>query len=356
MSWVRGPATVCGVLILLLACSAPAPATKPAPAAGAAPPPAAPASAAAPAPAQAAAPTAARPPTKVTICIPSRSDTIMPGFAAEFGGYYKQQNVEADIQYFSGGLVDTALTAGQCDFIFGAGGVGPLLQGVDVIVVAATINTSPAEIWGRPPIRTLADFKGRSIGTTGPGSLTWRMARYILQVNGLTPDEDVAVMSLGDSASTLGALLSGRIDAAVMFSPDTFIAKREGLDLIYKSPSSLQLVNTALVTTRRYLNANREVVVGMVKAVTDTLTRLKADREFYAAVREAFTGAPVDPSQLQDYWQSAVELYSVPPRGTHEGAVAALSLYADRPPDAELETLARGWLEMSIVDQLYPPR
>ena len=116
------------------------------------------------------------------------------------------------------------------------------------------------------------------------------------------------------------------------------------------------MVNTALVTTRRYLNANREVVVGMVKAITDTLARLKSGQAFYAAVREQFTGQTIDPAQVPEHWQSAAELDSVPPRGTREGAVTALALYADRAGDQDLDALARGWLEMAIVDQLYPPR
>jgi len=345
---VRYTSVACAALtVLLLACGTPAPASPPAPAAAGA-------SAPASAPARADAPPAPTAPTKVTVCLPSHSDTILPGAAAEYGGYYQQQHVEADIQYFAGGLVDSALAAGQCDFVFGAGGVGPLLQGVDVVVVAAAVNFSPAEIWGRDPVRTIADLKGRSLGTTGPGSLTWRVGRYYLQLNGLTPEVDVTVRSLGDSASTLGALLSGQLDAAVMYSPDTFVARREGLHLVYKA-TDVPMINTALVTTRHYLDANRPVVVGMVKAVTDTLARLKSDQAFYASAREQFTQQTIDPAEVPEYWQAAAEVYSIPPRGTHEGAVTALRFYAETAGDQDLDALARNWLDMSIVDQLYPP-
>jgi NitT/TauT family transport system substrate-binding protein len=280
----------------------------------------------------------------------------MPASAALSGGYYERANVDANILYFSGGQVDSAITAGQCDFIFGAGGVGPLLQGVDIVVVAATVNYSPGEVWGRAPIRSLSDLKGRAIGTTGPGSLTWRTARYFLQANSLTPDEDVAVLSLGDSSSTLGALLSGRVDAALMYSPDTFVARREGLDLVYKPPSTLHMMNTALVTTKRYLAANRPVVVAMVKAITETIQRLKTDEAFYAAAREKFTDSTLDPADVREYWQAAAEVHAVPPRGTHDGAVTALALYAEQAGGQDLDAVARGWLDMSIVDELYPPR
>jgi hypothetical protein len=45
----------------------------------------------------------------------------------------------------------------------------------------------------------------------------------------------------------------------------------------------------------------------------------------------------------------------VPPRGSLEGAVAALSLYAEEAANQNLEALAQRWLDMSIVNELYPP-
>jgi len=45
----------------------------------------------------------------------------------------------------------------------------------------------------------------------------------------------------------------------------------------------------------------------------------------------------------------------VPPRGSREGALAALSLYAEEAANHNMEALAQRWLDMSIVDELYPP-
>src|SRR5581483_7986657 len=347
------------LLALSLAC---APASPAAPRESAAPAStaAAPSAAAAPATqtptAPAAGPATPQPaPASIIACIPSRSDTILPVFAAEDGGFLSQQNIEANIPYFAGGQVDAALAAGQCDFVFGAGGVGPLLQGLDVVVVAVTTTYSPGELWGRPPLRTISDLKGHTVGSSGPGSLSWRTARYFLQANGLTPEQDVAVLTTGDAVSTLGALTSGRVDSALLFSPATFEAKKQGLTLLYKAPESLQLLNTALVTTQHYLAANRDVVRRMIRGITDTLVRLKTDESFYGTELNKFTESTMDPSTVHEYWQSAGELYAVPPRGSHEGAVAALGLYAEEAANENLEALAQRWLDMSIVDELYPP-
>jgi ABC-type nitrate/sulfonate/bicarbonate transport system substrate-binding protein len=347
---------IAALLTLAAACGSPSPA---APSKSTAPGNAAPSPAAAaqPAAAPTAAPVAAAQPTPATVtaCIPARSDTILPMFAAQEGGFLREQNIEANIPYFAGGQVDAALAAGQCDFVFGAGGVGPLLQGLDVVIVAVTTTYSPGELWGRPPLQTIADLRGHTVGSSGPGSLSWRTARYFLQVNGLTPEQDVAVLTTGDAVSTLGALTSGRVDSALLFSPATFEARKQGLNRLYKAPESMQLLNTALVTTQRYLSANRDVVRRMVKAITDGMTRMKADESFYGTALSKFTEATMDPSTIHDYWLSAADLYAIPPRGTHEGALAALSLYAEEAANENLEALARRWVDMSIVDELYPP-
>lgn len=313
------------------------------------------ASACGPVPPQPAAPTAVEAPTtQVTACIPSRSDTILPVFAAQDSGLLVAEHIQAELPYFAGGQVDAALIAGQCDFVFGAGGVGPLLQGVDVVVIAATTTTSPGEVWARPPLSSLADLRGHAIGTSGAGSLSWRVARYYLQVNGLTPDQDVAVLGTGDSAATFGAVTSGRVDAALLFPPDVFLADQRGLTPVYRAPRSMQLLNTGLVTTRRYLTAHRDVARAMVKAVTESMRRLAGDEDFYASELARFTQAQVDPALRDRYWHSAGELYTVPPRMGLEGAVTALSLYADQASAQDLPALARTWLDTSLVDELYP--
>ncbi len=349
-------APVVWITLAAIACAAPGPRAGPAAGpTGASPP--APAAPFAPATSPLAPESPAeRPLTRVVACIPSRSDTALALYAAQEGGYLREQNIDAEIPYFAGGAVDAAFAAGQCDFIAGAGGIGPLLQGVDVTVVAVIQATMPGQIWARPPLRTLADLKGRTLGTTGAGSLSWRVGRYYLQVNGLEPEEDVAVLALGDSTSTYGAVVSGRVDSALLFPPQTFKAPRDGLNLVYTAPPNMEFMNTGLVTSKRYLAAHRDVVRGMVKGVTNAMIRLRDDEAFYAEKMKVFTNNPdLGPEAVREWWQATGALYNIPPRGTLAGGVLALSLYAERPPDAELEAIARAWLDMSLVDELYPP-
>jgi len=84
------------------------------------------------------------------------------------------------------------------------------------------------------------------------------------------------------------------------------------------------------------------------------MARLKSDEDFYGTALSKFTETTMDPSNVHDFWLTAADVYAVPPRGSHEGAVAALSLYAEEAANENLEALAGRWVDMSIVDELYP--
>jgi ABC-type nitrate/sulfonate/bicarbonate transport system substrate-binding protein len=278
----------------------------------------------------------------------------VPAFAAEQGGYLKQYQIESQIAHFPGGQVESAFAAGQCDFLFGAGGLGPLIQGLDVVMVAATTNVPQFQIWGRPQLQTIADLEGHSVGTSGAGSQSWRLARYYLRANGLVPDEGVAVLNTGAGPSTLGALFSGRVDAAMLAGTARFEARAQGFTLLYKAPPSMQAVNTGLVTTQRFLTAHRDIVRDMVKGISETISRLQADEAFYGAALSEFTKSALEPALIREYWLATAEHLSLPPRATHEGAVLALVLYLDEDHQQDVDALARRWIDMSIVDELYP--
>jgi hypothetical protein len=86
------------------------------------------------------------------------------------------------------------------------------------------------------------------------------------------------------------------------------------------------------------------------------MLRLVSDEEFYGAEAAKLSQSTIDPAMRTRYWRNAIELYTVPPRISLEGAVTALGLYSDEAGSKDLQTLARGWLDMSLVDELYPPR
>jgi ABC-type nitrate/sulfonate/bicarbonate transport system substrate-binding protein len=302
--------------------------------------------------------TAAGPPpsqiVKATICIAARTDTTLPIFAAQDGGYLEEEHIQATLPYFAGGRVDAAFVAGQCDLALNAGGEGPLLTGADVVAVAATTVRPPFEIWARPEIPSIAGLKGHKLGTSGPGSLSWRLGRYYLRLNHLVPNTDVILVPISSAATTVGALVSGRVDAAVLSPPLTAEVENQGMRLLYAPPDDVRFIVQAIITSRRYLSSHPAVVRGVVAAAVKAMKRLQEDRAFYAAELARFTNLHVAGEKLQQYWTTARREYNIPPLATHADAVTALSLYSDAARNVDLNSLATRWLDMSIVNELYP--
>jgi ABC-type nitrate/sulfonate/bicarbonate transport system substrate-binding protein len=292
--------------------------------------------------------------TKITICIPSRSTTTLPAYAAQQGGYLAQQHLDATFPYFAGATVDVALAANQCDMEIGSGGLGPLLQGVDIRMVAVTYDRTPFQIWARPSISSMADLKGGTLGNSGPGSLSSRMGQYFLKLNNLQPGKDVALVSTGADTVTLAALTGGRVDAAVLNFPGYLQAQEAGMKLLYKPPDTLHIVTQGIATTATYLNQHRDVMAGVVKAVLDSMTRLKSDPSFYASELKEYTGLNLDENAVQTYWKTDTADYNLSLRAAHQDAVTALSLYSEEAGSKNLDAIAAKWQDSSIVDEVLP--
>ena len=96
------------------------------------------------------------------------------------------------------------------------------------------------------------------------------------------------------------------------------------------------------------------IVNRLLRAITDAMRRLSSDEDFYAAELAKFKQSSLDLASRERYWHAAGELYTIPPRIGLDGAVTALALYADPASGQDLPALARAWVDLSLVDELYP--
>jgi hypothetical protein len=66
------------------------------------------------------------------------------------------------------------------------------------------------------------------------------------------------------------------------------------------------------------------------------------------------TQLDLDDATFQQYWETDRLANNLPPRGSHKGAVTALSLYSDTAQGQNLDAVADRWLDSTFVDQLFP--
>src|SRR3984957_1261588 len=169
----------------------------------------------------------------VKIALPVASLESLPIYISQANGLFKKHNVDVDvITSRGGGEAMKAYISGD-EEIVGTGfpGVGLLrAQHGQVDVFSAPPPRVPFAMIGRKDLdlKSVADLKGKTIAVTSPGSLTANLARYFVQQAGLDPDKDVSLVSVGGGGEILGALKSGKADAAMLFEPFVTIGIQQG--------------------------------------------------------------------------------------------------------------------------------
>lgn len=154
-------------------------------------------------------------PARVRLGLPVESLDGLALFVAQNRGFFTEQGIEAEITILRGGTgVIQTLVSGDIDI----GMVGPVEvsllrdKGVDVRLAMTTIDVPPFSlvVSREASITSVAGLRGRSIGVTSPGSLTYGLARYFVLKAGLQPDKDVTLLSLGGGPEMVGAFKAKR--------------------------------------------------------------------------------------------------------------------------------------------------
>ncbi len=190
---------------------------------------------------------------------------------ADAKGYLKEENIDAKLLTFSYG-VDTvdAVLAGQADF-------GVIIDMPLLARFASGNLASPAFIgvpnpgWHKlyvsPDYKTAADLKGKKIAVA-KGTAQEFVTRIHLRDNGIDPDKDVEMVGLTSLFEIIGAMKSGRVDAAWIWGQGI---KQLGDDPKFRYEANDSIVNqkttALLVVSKKYLEANRDAVVATLRAL-----------------------------------------------------------------------------------------
>ncbi len=155
----------------------------------------------------------------------------LPLTIAERRKLFQEEGLSVEINDFGGGAKSLqALIGGSVDVVTGAYEHTIRMQnkGQDVravvelgrfpAIVIATRKTLAGQI------KSAADFKGRKIGVTAPGSSTALTAQYAMVKAGLKPT-DAAIIGVGGGAGAVAAMKRGEIDVIAHLDP--VIAKLE---------------------------------------------------------------------------------------------------------------------------------
>jgi NitT/TauT family transport system substrate-binding protein len=260
-----------------------------------------------------------------------------PLWVTRDAGIFKKYNIDPELLYIAGGPPSLqALIAGDVAISFTAGGatVAANLSGSDVVLLGASIDSLPFELWSVANIRDPEKLKGTRLGVSRIGATTDFVARYLLKKWGLQPDKDVAIFQAGAGPQIFAAMKGGSVQSGVLSTgPETLRAEAEGyFRLADVSTSGLVYPFGPFAARQTFIKAQPDLVGRFMKAYVEGIHRFKTDKVFALATLEKHTKQKTTPAVERIYEIYATKYFKRAPEATPAAIQTILEeLSATRP-------------------------
>jgi NitT/TauT family transport system substrate-binding protein len=205
----------------------------------------------------------------------SVNSRMAPLWVAAQQGFFKKQGFDVRVVSIRGGTqVTQALLGGGLDIAYSdpPATIAAVAAGAPLVEIMATATVMPYYLLGAPAVKTLADLKGKRVGSSGLGLSASRLALLVaFKQLGLDPERDkITLVAAGTEPERLAGLASGAL-AGTVIAPE-FRARIEQLGLnvladLRQMPIPWEVGN--VVTSRKFLQTQRDGVERAIKALLE---------------------------------------------------------------------------------------
>lgn len=280
-------------------------------------------------------------PTRLNVGYSAISADQLPAWVAKETGIFGKNGLDVQLIFFTGGSTAIlALVSGDVPItqVSGPGLVNSALAGSDAVMVAAGITSLNYVLMGKPGLKTAEQLKGGTIAISRFGSATDSIARFALRRIGLTPGKDVTIVQVGSGPDRLNAALTGKVSAAVINPPSSFMAEKKGLAVIADvAQMGLIFQHTGAATTRRFLKERPDIVRRYVKSHVEAVHRIWTDKETTIRVLGKYMGGGIERDILEKSRDNILTEALLPKKQypSLEGLKTVLDDIAERDPRAK---------------------
>jgi len=218
---------------------------------------------------------------KVALAVPT--STYLPLYLAQDEGLYTKEGIEVDLLAFRGGMdLIKAVVSGSVDV--GVVALSEVTAGIDagqpLKAFYAGFNVPEFDWYAVPPIKSLADSRGKRFGISQYGTSTDFLTRYALASNGIDPAKDVQIVQGGDSATRLAAMQAGQLDVNLFAVPEKFSAADRGYNLIFSQKSlAADYPYHVMVAMESFINGNPNTVKSFLRGHVRGVRLAKQDKQ-----------------------------------------------------------------------------
>lgn len=219
----------------------------------------------------------------------------LPVFVARDKGLFEKYGLKIDFMRMGSlEMATDAVRDGEADLTIGPpeGAIANALEGGPLRVVAAQAVRLPMELATKPEIKSIADLKGKKIGTSSLREGTAIYTQIVLAEHGLHYPGDYEFAMAGIHTKRWDALSAGEIDCAPQPAPWNFLAADNGFNLVGRVHDAIpEIVFTGVFGRNEWLKENKDTVVRFISALAEAydFANDPANEEFCVPIFQEIT-------------------------------------------------------------------
>src|SRR5437016_4933161 len=186
---------------------------------------------------------------------------------AQKKGFFKDENIDAEIIRMNPNVAITALATGDIDYcqLFGAV-VGGAIAGLPVRIVAGFLDNWPMTLIAQPEYKSLKELKGKTLGVSSYGATPDVGARMMLKQAGVDPEKEIKVLALGSDAARLTALTQRVVDVVVISPPADAQMEKQRYRILARAYELFSFPYLGLGTHTRKIKEKPDEIRRVIKA------------------------------------------------------------------------------------------
>jgi NitT/TauT family transport system substrate-binding protein len=212
---------------------------------------------------------------------------------------WEKEGLNVELQPTSSTAAMQAVLSGQANMVNMGPAAGVIARGKGAPLTAVYVNMRKnfqfPVVLESSPIKTIADFKGKTMGVFSYGAQMVKVFRGMAAESGLNPDTDLNIVETGVGAQAITALQTGRVDIWGTWDSQIATAENAGLKLRrFTTPAAEKLTWGGSYFVRDdYVKSNpqaiektlRCIAQGSVYAIANPEAAVKAHWQIYPATK-----------------------------------------------------------------------
>jgi ABC-type nitrate/sulfonate/bicarbonate transport system substrate-binding protein len=293
--------------------------------------------------------------TRINVLTTGISPTSMPSYIAKESGIFARNGLDVQVVRGASTMATMALMSGELGIIEIAGPsiIRSTLRGADLVFVAAGVVTLNYALISARQIKTAEQLKGATIGTSDLSGSSFVATQFALRKLGGISEKDVTIIRAGGTPERLVGLQTGRIQATVLNPPTSFLALKDGFNLL-TDITGMPFQHNGVVTSRRFIRDQSNIVRRYVKSQIEAVHLMKTDRQTGVKIlMKSLKAKPEDRELVEKSYNAAVveEIYPRKQYPTVAGIQTILDAMVKEEPKAR-DAKPEDFIDARFVQEL----